>query len=279
MRDKPTTPDALVARVAGRQHGLVTLEQLLRCGLSRQAVPRRVASGRLFPVHRGVYAVGHPELTHHARWKAATVAVRNSVLSHRSAAELWRLLRPNGADPQITVPYPAHPTPRKGIRIYRSRTLAATRTTIRDGIPVTMPARTLADLKRVATPAELRRAIREAEARGLPLSNDHVSTKTDSDLEDDFFAICVRYGVPLPEKNARISRFRVDFLWRRERLVVETDGYAYHRGRQAFRDDRDRDVELELLGFTVVRFDDSRIEGDPAGIARDLLSLLANSAP
>ena len=48
----------------------------------------------------------------------------------------------------------------------------------------------------VATPAEVRRATREAESRGLPLDADHVSTKTDSELEDDFFALCTRYGVP-----------------------------------------------------------------------------------
>jgi very-short-patch-repair endonuclease len=150
---------------------------------------------------------------------------------------------------------------------------------VRDGIPVTMPARTLADLARVASRAEVRRATREAESRGLPLAPEHVPTKTDSDLEDDFVALCARRGVPLPEKNARIGRYRVDFLWRPERLIAEADGYVYHRGRQAFRDDRDRDVELELAGFTVVRFDDSRIDDDPAGIARDLLSLLAKAAP
>jgi very-short-patch-repair endonuclease len=235
-----------------------------------------VETGRLFRIYRGVYAVGHPELTDHGRWKAATLAVPNSVLSHRSAAELWRLLRPNGADPHITVPYPASPAPRKGMRIHRSRTLD--RTTSRDGIPVTMPARTLADLARVATPAEVRRATREAEARGLPLDCGHVPTRTRSDLEDDFFELCRRHHVPLPEKNVPIGRFEVDFLWRPERLIAEADGYLYHRGRQAFRDDRTRDVDLELLGFRVVRFDDSRIAEDPAAVARDLLSLLVKGA-
>jgi hypothetical protein len=248
-------------------------------GLSATAVCDRAAAGRLHRIHRGVYAVGHPGLTDHGRWKAATLAVPRAVLSHRSAAELWQLLRPSGGVPQITVPYPASPGRRRDIRIFRSRTLAAGRTTMRDGIPVTMPARALADLARVATAAEVRRATREAEVRGLPLDPDHAPRRTDSDLEDDFVALCVRHGVPRPEAGVRIGRYRVDFLWRRERLIVETDGYLYHRGRQAFRDDHDRDVELELLGFTVVRFDDSRIDEDPAGIARDVLALLAALAP
>ena len=161
--------------------------------------------------------------------------------------------------------------------IHRSRTLA--RTTSKDGIPVTRPARTLGDLTRAATPAEVRRATREAEARGLPLGNDRVATATRSDLEDDFLALCRRHRVPLPENNVLIGPFEVDFLWRPERLIAEADGYLYHRGRQAFREDREPDVELEIMGFRVVRFDDHRIAEDPAGIVRDVLALLAKAAP
>ncbi|MGH2985192.1 MAG: DUF559 domain-containing protein [Solirubrobacterales bacterium] len=231
--------------------------------------------GRLHPIHRGVYAVGHPGLTHHGRWKAATLALgARAVLSHRSAAELWELLPRSDARPQLTLPYPASPSKRAKLIVHRSRTLVGARTTSRSGIPVTMPARTLADLARVASAAEVRRATRAAEKRGLPLHPDHVSEKTESDLERDFLGICRRYGVPEPEVNVRIGRCRVDFLWRASRLVIETDGYIYHRGRQAMRDDNDRDIELELLGLRVVRIDDSRITDDPVGVARAVLGLL-----
>jgi hypothetical protein len=249
--EKLLTADHLVARIAGRQHGVITIGQLLMVGLSHHAVRSRIRAGRLYRVHRGVYAVGHEGLTHHGRWKAATLAVPRSALSHRSAAELWELLPPSGAHPQVTLPYPASAAKRPDLRIFRSRTLG--RTTSRDNIPLTMPARTLADLARVATPAEVRRATRAAEVRGLPLGLDHVSDKSESDLELDFRAICREYGVPEPEWNVPIGRYRVDFLWREKRLVVEVDGYIYHRGRQAMRDDNDRDLALELLGFRVVR--------------------------
>jgi very-short-patch-repair endonuclease len=72
----------------------------------------------------------------------------------------------------------------------------------------------------------------------------------------------------------RIGSYRVDFPWRQQRLIVEVDGYIYHRGRQAMRDDNDRDLELELLGFRVIRIDDSRIADDPDGIAVAVLGLL-----
>ncbi len=198
------------------------MAQLQTAGLSATAIHKRVRAGRLHRIHRGVYAVGHAGLTDRGRWKAATLAIPGSVLSHRSAAELWQLLRPAGGVTQLTVPYPASPSRRQGIRIYRSRTLAARRTAMRDGIPLTMPERTLFDLARVATPAEVRRATREAEVRGLPLGGDHRPTKSDSDLEDDFFRLCRRYHVPLPERNVSVGRYRVDFLWRAERLVAES---------------------------------------------------------
>jgi very-short-patch-repair endonuclease len=275
MRDKLLTGDALVARIAARQAGVIAAWQLYRCELTRDAVAWRVRVGRLYPIHRGVYAVGHPGLTHHGRWKAATLALGpRAVLSHRSAAELWELLPRSDGRPHITLPYPASPAKRAKLIVHRSRTLVGARTTSRSGIPVTMPARTLTDLAWVASAAEVRRATRAAEKRGLPLDPDHVAERTESDLERDFLAICRRYRVPAPEVNVRIGRYRVDFLWRASRLAIETDGYIYHRGRQAMRDDNDRDLELELLGFRVVRIDDSRIAEDPAGVAAAILGLL-----
>lgn len=273
--EKPLTADHLIARIAARQHGVITIQQLLIVGLTHHAVRSRVRAGRLYRVHRGVYAVGHSGLTTHGRWKAATLALGpRAVLSHRSAAELWELLSPNGAAPHVSLPYPASPAKRADIHIHRSRTLTRVRTTSRFNIPVTMPGRTLADLRRTLTPAEVRRATRAAETRGLPLDAGFVADKTESDLESDFLAICRRYRVPEPEVGVWIGRYRVDFLWRGQRLVIEVDGYIYHRGRQAMRDDNDRDLELELRGLRVVRIEDSRIASDPSGVAAAVLGLL-----
>ena len=246
---------------------MILAGQLLRAGLSRSAIDRRVRASRLFRIHRGVYAVGHPELTDRGRWKAATLAMgARAVLSHRSAAELWVVCSARGGHPQVTVPHAASPKVRTGIRIYRVlRSIASQRTTRRHGIPVTMPGRTLADLARIVPAPEVRRAIRAAEKRGLPLGFDHVSDRTESDLERDFLAICRAHGVPEPECNVRIGGHRVDFLWREHGLVIETDGYIYHRGRQAMRDDNERDIELELRGLRVTRIDDGLIDEDPVG--------------
>jgi predicted transcriptional regulator of viral defense system len=88
-------PDVVVARVATRQHGIVSIRQLYTAGLSRDAVKRRVAAGRLHRLHHGVYAVGHAAIGNEGRWMAAVLASGPSAaLSHRSAAELWRMLAP-----------------------------------------------------------------------------------------------------------------------------------------------------------------------------------------
>ncbi len=52
-------------------------------------------------------------------------------------------------------------------------------------------------------------------------------------------------------------------------LVVEVDGGRYHATRAAREDDHDRDAELVLAGWRVLRFADSQLDHDePAVIAR-----------
>jgi len=77
--------------------------------------------------------------------------------------------------------------------------------------------------------------------------------------------------------NVRIDRFLVDFLWRDWRLIVETDGYRYHRGRQAFEDDRARDLELRARGFEVVRLGERQVAEGSEQVAKVLRMALASS--
>jgi hypothetical protein len=268
----------MVAEIAARQHGVISLEQLLTAGLSRAAVSRRVRAGRLHRVYRGVYAVGHTALSARGRWKAATLAFGpRAVLSHRSAAELWEILAESGADPQITLPGPADPGRRRGIRAHRSATLNASVITSRDGIPVTRPARTLADLKRTASAPTVRRARRQAEYLGLPLG-DEPGDGTRSDLESDFLALCQRSGIPQPEVNVPVGPFTVDFMWRDRALVIEVDGYRSHRGRQAFTDDRVREARLVQRGIYVQRFSDWQIDNEPEDVVQTVWTLLRRSS-
>jgi very-short-patch-repair endonuclease len=275
MRNQVAPPDLLVARIAARQHGVVTTRQLAASGVDKPAVVRRVRSGRLHRLHRGVYAVGHARLSNEGRWMAAIVACGEAaVLSHRSAAALWELLPPPPGPVEITIPGGGGRPMRPGIRRHRSRSLTSALTTSRKGIPVTTPARTVADLRRVESPERLQKAIRQAAVLGLDIGEDVESDPTRSELERRFLRLCRRHRLPAPEVNAGIGAFVVDFVWRRRRLIVETDGYRYHRGRQAFEDDRVRDIELRLLGYEVLRFTHRQVVNDSATVAAALRSRL-----
>ena len=78
--------------------------------------------------------------------------------------------------------------------------------------------------------------------------------------------LCRRHHLPLPEVNVSIGPFTVDFLWRECRVVVETDGWRAHRGRQAFEDDRARDSYLGLQGYEVLRFTWRQLTREPRSV-------------
>jgi very-short-patch-repair endonuclease len=171
---------------------------------------------------------------------------------------------------------------RPGIRVHRSRSLTPADVTLCRGIPVTIPTRTIADLRRALTGGwagsvsawELRKAIRQAGVIGLPIGDEKV-TRTRSDLEGDFLRLCRRHRLPRPEVNVRIGPYLVDFLWRDSRFVVEADSYLYHRGKAAFQDDHARDLELRHLGYEVQRLSEDQIEAESARVAEVLAKSLA----
>ena len=259
--------DLVVAEMAARQHGVVRVGQLREAGIGPDATKRRVAAGRLHRIHRGVYAVGHPGLSREGLWIGAVLACgEGAALSHRSAAELWGLLPRRAGPVHVTVRTPNGRRRRPGLRIHRTPWLTEDETTCREGIAVTVPARTLHDLERTAPPWLVRRATRQAEYLGLDLGG--IATDgTRSDLERAFLLLCRRHRLPVPEVNVTIGRYTVDFLWRRGRLIVETDGYAAHRGRQAFEDDRARELYLHDRGYRVRRFSDRQIGGRAGEVA------------
>jgi very-short-patch-repair endonuclease len=198
-----------------------------------------------------------------------------AALSHRSAAELWELLAFRDGLIDVSIPGYGGKKRRRGVRLHRSLNLLPAQVTLRDGIPVTTPTRTIADLRRVVSgrdrrgllsPRELRRAIRQAEVRGLPLEEVE-SDRTRSDLERAFLRLCRRHGLSTPEVNASVGPHLVDFLWREQKLIVETDGYGYHRGRQAFEDDRARDLDLRERGYGVIRLAEKQVDVEPERIA------------
>ena len=282
-----------------RQHGVIARDQLVSLGLGRGAIARRVATHRLHRVHRGVYAVGHSHLDARGRLMAAVLACGAGALaSHRSGAWLWGFWGGASSRPDVTAAG-RNRTGGADIVLHQPRSLHLDDRAVREGIPVTTVARTLLDLAEVVTLRQLERAFEDAERlrlldlraiealRGRSTGRhglralDRVmgdlepsSPDARSELEHAFVQLCRDAGLPLPAMNVSVAGFEVDALWPMERLVVELDGYAFHRSRTAFESDRARDAHLQLAGHRVIRLTYRRLVDDPDGVAGLLRSLL-----
>jgi len=284
-------PDRAVSELARRQHGVVGRAQLAALGLSLAEIDGRVRRSRLHRVHQGVYAVGHLALTRNGRFMAAVLACGDgAALSHFSAAVLWRILDDRGQSIHVTAEKErkcrgavVHQAPLEGERL------------LRFGIVVTTPARTIVDLADVVQRRRtLERAIDEAEYLRLDWSeaaprhgrkgsgllssvlavHEPGSTRTRSELEEQFLAFCDRHRFPRPEVNVVIEGYLCDFVWREQRLVVETDGRRAHGTARARQRDPIRDADLQIAGWRVMRITSVRLFREPDAVADQLKRLL-----
>jgi Transcriptional regulator, AbiEi antitoxin len=275
MSEFRATGDAQIAKIAARQHGVVTAAQLAEAGIDKDGVRWRVGKGRLHRLHRGVYSVGHRNLSWRGRWLAAVLAVGDgAVLSHASAVALWQFLRPISGPVDVTVIGGGGRRRRSGLRIHRSRTLTARDVTRRHGIAVTTPARTIEDIRGEVEPYLFRRALRQAEIAGYRVPHLDRVKRTRSDLELLFLALCDDHGLPRPLVNRRVHGHRVDFFWPEQRLAVETDSWEYHRGSVSFEDDHERDLKLRAHGIATRRYTGDQMEAAPEAVAADLRQVL-----
>jgi len=276
-----TLADTLMVRLAAHQHGVVARRQLLALGISGRQIDLREQRGILRRQYRGVYAVGHEQLRPEGRRLAAVLACGvGAVLSHRSAATHWRVRYYALARIEVTVPRGRNGRV-AGVRIRRRR-LADEDVTVHDGVPVTTVARTLFDLASDVRAQELAGAVDEAHRRGLydqtavdaqfgrgrngtvafrkMLAERHPEReRARSTLETLGIDLFGAHGLPLPQINVWFPELgddggEVDLLWPEERVVVELDGWDFHRFRRQFEDDRRKSVELLAMGYAVLRF-------------------------
>jgi very-short-patch-repair endonuclease len=293
------TGDVAIAAVAAEQRGVVSHAQMKAAGLGRGAMAHRVANGRLHRLHRGVYLVGHAAPAPLARETGALLACGpGAVLSHRTAAGLWGLMPPSSGLVDVTVPGRDCGS-RAGVRVHKAGEVLEENVGRRERLPVTAPALTVLDMARTLDADALERCVNEAlvlklvdhpELRSLAerfkrrtgsaalrrlLDRLEGPNLTRSEAEQRFLSLLVSAKLPRPSTNAKVGGFEVDFLWRRQRLVVEVDGFAFHSSRTAFERDRARDAELQAGGFRVVRVTWRQIVDEPEATVATLAGLLA----
>jgi len=286
-----------VLRLAEAQWGVIARWQLEQCGLSAAAISRWATSGRLQRIYPSVYVVGHRVLCTEGRLLAAILyAGPGAALSHVSAASWWDLV-PYLPD-TVHVSSPHRRRSLRGVRVHHTK--HANRVMHR-GLPVTPVAKTLVDFAAVAPVERIRKAVAEADflrlldldaidaltgvgragsaklRRALALHRPEYA-RTATPLEDLFLDLCRRHRIPFPEVNVKVCGYKVDGLWRQERVVVEVDGGDGHGTRAQMERDRERDLALRAGGYRVHRYTWRQVKTRHRAIAADLRRALGLGA-
>lgn len=295
--------DAALLRLAGRQHGLVTLAQLIDRAFTDKAIRHRVRSGVLFRVHRGVYAIAGTKDSFEFRIMAAVLAAGDGALaSHRCAASLYGLRRIRCDAPEVTVSGRAAPRI-EGFQAHRRDVITALDRSRIGVIPVTSPPWTLLDLaadgvervrvggalddvlvRKLASLGAVERVVTRALGLRVPgavllaeLVDERRLGKKPSatGLEDELLEVFRAYGLPEPERqfelilpNGRMAIF--DAAYPELLLGFEADGDASHKGLLDRMRDKARDQQAGLIGWTTKRYTTEDIRERPAGIADEV---------
>lgn len=289
--------DRLIVRLASANNRVVTRRALDAAGIGTNAITNRVASGRLFRLHHGVYLLDPPGQA--SRVTLLTAAVEacgpSAVLSHQSAAELWNLLPARPGLIEVTVVTRCSGD-RPDIRRHRVAELDPGDVRTRQRIRVTSPARTVLDnarhplleeliaagfdrglvtkreieasIDRCPTRRGVRRVRRILNQRGGP-------RLTRSWGERRLLSLIREAGLPVPLTNRLLLGLKVDALWPDLKLVVEVDGYEFHGDRDAFENDRARDAMLVAHGYRVLRFTARQLRDQPLIVLGQLAAALA----
>jgi very-short-patch-repair endonuclease len=292
-----------VAALAERQHGVVSREQLRGIGMSEGAIDHAAASGRLFPIFRATFGVGHSHVGMHGRMLAAVLACgTGAVLSHGSAALLLGLWE---SEPQAIHVIAPNQAGRKipGIRRHHVPSPFRHEVIVQKSVPCTSPSRTIVDLAGGVGDVSLRRTIEQAavlELLDVPAIDAILSgprrrgsTRLRGILEDwrryskvqlrsrmeaKLLSLLSQRTLPIPNCNEvlRIDEhsFEIDFLWRAHRLAVETDGGRFHDNPFAQARDLERNRVLARAGFRILRLRWEELQDHPEATITKIERLL-----
>lgn len=281
---------------------MLTRSDVLTSGFTDGFIRSRIERGEWEPANAGVYVVRAAADAFTPTTVAVVAAGPRAVASHFTAAALWRI---GGIElprsPYLTVPNDRRPSV-AGAVLHRAGDLRRRDVARRERIPVTSPARTLADLGRYLDPDRLERCMVDAVVQRITsvaqlermaarrlwgmscfrevLRNLHPQVEdVASWLEWMLLDLCERYQLPTPRVNrpvrdstGRARKIDADFG---RGVGVELDGYAYHASAEAKRADDARHNALMMRYRVLLRYSFRDLRDTPARVAEEIRSALA----
>jgi very-short-patch-repair endonuclease len=287
---------------------VISRQQLRALGFGEEAIEQAVASARLYPLFRSTYSVGRRTANLHGLCMGATLACgRGSVVSHGSAAWLLGLWKARPGEVEVIAPIEAG---RKisGIRRRFPPAPLPEQVCDRLGIPCTSYARTLVDFAGIAGTKALTDAVEEAAVLGvldvsaidqiLSESRRRGSRKLNQVLEEwrrytprmrlrsrmeaRMLPLLTHHALPIPGTNEKLRiagrTFEVDFLWREQRVIVETDGGRFHDHPRAQKRDAERNQLLARAGYRVIRIGWEQLRDEPDQVIAEIARFLRTPA-
>lgn len=288
---------------AGKQHGLATRRDLLSMGIPAATISDWLITGRLHQVHAGVYAVGQPvEAPDTMRMAAVLACQPDAYLSHRCCCKHWALLPPAQPTPIEVTTIGRRVAGPRGVRVHSVARISEDELTTLRGVPVTTAARAVIDLAGQADEYTVAKAYEEgliqgfydraemaalvtryAGRRGIKkvrflVERDAPPSWTIGEAHKRLLELVRSAGLPHPETEVQIGPYRVDMLWRRERVIVEVDGATYHSIPSRIEADKRRDAELAARGYVVVRVTWRQLVDEPHAVLARITRVLARRA-
>jgi very-short-patch-repair endonuclease len=267
---------------AREHHGLIARAAAKSAGVSAATWYRALSRGLLEPVHQNVARMyGAEKTTEQAIAAAVLAAGEGALASHRSAAYLWGIPRPEGEPPDVMLVRRTRRATVDGANVHRPRDHLDLKPVLRKNIRTTNILRTLCDLgaldrdavlgavghvvtSGLASAVALRRAVgrhaRQGRA-GVPALRDALDEwvidekPVDSVLEPAMRKLIRAYHLPPVEFHPIVCGYEVDFRFVGSNIVLECDGWEFHGlNKRQFERDKTKDVELTASGNIVVRF-------------------------
>ena len=292
---------------AADNHGLVTRHAAARVGISKAAWYRAVGSGLLHALHPNVARMPGSPATREQRIAAAVLAAQpGAMASHRSAAHLWGIPRPDDDPIDVMLVERTRGLALDGVTLHRPRDDKDLSPVLRSNVRTSNILRLLCDLGAVdppgvrdavlhivttgiASPLALRTAVDVHSRRGrhgVPAFREALgefvidNKPVDSVLESKMAEVAVTYGLPPLKFHATVCGYEVDFLVIGTPVVLECDGWDSHgRNRLQFERDRHRDATLLAAGFITIRFTWRQLTRQPGKVAQRVREIVARFTP